>query len=71
MSTVTVRFVDGPAGGSEHELPADPAGTPPARWVLSEHQSAPGDHLYENAGRDGRGTWTMRFVRTDPVGMTE
>jgi len=30
-----------------------------------------GDHLYTRARLDGAGVWTMSFVRSDPVGVTE
>ncbi|MFC7546196.1 hypothetical protein [Plantactinospora sp. GCM10030261] len=68
MSTVSVQFTGGPAGGPR-DLPADPDGRPPARWVVRGHD-VPGDHLYERVGPDAGG-WTMRFVRTDPMGMTQ
>ena len=70
MSTVGVRFEGGPADGELVDLPADGAGRPPTNWVWSRR----GDwqaHLYENSGTDAQGGWTMRFVRSDPVGITE
>ncbi|RKN48714.1 hypothetical protein D7223_11385 [Micromonospora endolithica] len=70
---MTVRFVGGPAHDLERALPAEPDGGPPARWVL-RHPDGQGpvgaDHLYERAGAY-RGGWTMRFVHTYPIGMTE
>ncbi|MBF9134212.1 hypothetical protein I0C86_35555 [Plantactinospora sp. S1510] len=76
METVTVRFVGGPADGTAGELPAAPGGRPPQRWVLSTRDDAfdvPGaDHLYElRPEQTSDGIWTLTFVRTDPVGMTE
>ncbi|ASW56129.1 hypothetical protein [Plantactinospora sp. KBS50] len=70
MSGVSTLFIGGPADGVRQDLPADPDGRPPARWVLRGHD-APGDHLYERAGPDPRGGWTMHHVRTDPAGMSE
>ncbi|MFI7576732.1 hypothetical protein [Micromonospora sp. NPDC049497] len=73
MSEVTVRFVGGPAHDLERALPAEPDGGPPARWILRHPDGGdPGlaDHLYERADSRGGG-WTMRFVHTYPVGMTE
>ncbi|WBB68933.1 hypothetical protein [Micromonospora sp. WMMD812] len=76
MSEVTVRFVGGPAHDLVRELPAGPDGAPPPRWVM-RHPQGTGpvgggpDHLYERERPDGTGTWTMRFVRTDPLGVTE
>ncbi|MFB9236139.1 hypothetical protein ACFFWC_11370 [Plantactinospora siamensis] len=70
MSMVHVLFVDGPAGGGRRELPAEPDGSPPPRWVLSGHDE-PGDHLYERAAREAGGGWTMRYVRTYPAGITQ
>lgn len=71
MSTVGVRFEGGPASGEEAELPADADGRPPANWVWSQRREDGQAHLYENGGRDPSGHWTMRFVRSDPVGMVE
>ncbi|MEV4544556.1 hypothetical protein ACIBXA_27675 [Micromonospora echinaurantiaca] len=77
MSEVTVRFVGGPAHDLVRRLPADDDGAPPPRWVLSHPDGAgsvaPGgpDHLYQRGRPDGGGTWTMTYVRTDPVGVTE
>ncbi|MGC5052247.1 hypothetical protein ACLQ2S_12425 [Micromonospora sp. DT48] len=74
MSEVTVRFVGGPAHDLVRSLPAGPDGTPPRLWVLRRPQEAPtsaADHLYVRQRPDGSGTWSMRFVRTDPVGVTE
>ncbi|WP_229402033.1 hypothetical protein [Micromonospora okii] len=77
MAEVTVRFVDGPAGGLVRGVPAGPDGAPPPRWVLRHPEGAAGpvgagaDHLYRRDRRDDTGTWTMRFVRTDPFGVTE
>ncbi|MDM4718841.1 hypothetical protein QTQ03_04225 [Micromonospora sp. WMMA1363] len=76
MSQVTVRFVGGPAHDLVRPLPADADGTPPTRWVL-RHPDGRGpavggpDHLYERDRPDGAGTWTMRFVHSYPVGMSE
>ncbi|MFC3502305.1 hypothetical protein ACFOOK_15215 [Micromonospora krabiensis] len=76
MSEVTVRFVGGPAHDLVRDLPAEPDGGPPARWVM-RHPRGEGpvqggpDHLYEREGPDGGGAWTMRFVRTDPLGVSE
>ncbi|MFI7024526.1 hypothetical protein [Micromonospora sp. NPDC049900] len=74
MSEVTVRFVGGPADDLVRALPAGPDGAPPRLWVLRRPESAPdpaADHLYARQRPDGTGGWTMRFVRTDPVGVTE
>ncbi|MBQ1024563.1 hypothetical protein [Micromonospora sp. C95] len=74
MSEVTVRFVGGPAHDLVRSLPAGPDGTPPRLWVLRRPQEAPtpaADHLYVRERPDSSGTWSMRFVRTDPVGVTE
>jgi hypothetical protein len=83
MGSVTVRFTGGPAHGLVRELPADPDGRPPRRWLMGHPVPAGGgtagpvhpgtgpDHLYERARVDGYGTWTMRFVRSDPVGVNE
>ncbi|MEE6263032.1 hypothetical protein [Plantactinospora sonchi] len=74
MARVTVRFTDGPADGTLLDLPAGPDGLPPARWVLADDRpSGPGaEHLYARGPRpDQDGRWTLRWVRTDPVGMTE
>ena len=74
MSEVTVRFVGGPANDLVRALPAGPDGTPPRLWVLRRPEAAPtpaADHLYARHRPDGAGEWTMRFVRTDPVGVTE
>jgi hypothetical protein len=70
MSTVGVRFEGGPADGEVVQLPADAEGRPPANWVWSRRRDGQ-EHLYENGGRDAQGNWTMRFVRSDPVGMAE
>jgi hypothetical protein len=71
MSMVGVRFEGGPADGEVAQLPVDAAGRPPANWVWSQEPDDGQEHLYENRGRDAVGVWTMRFVRTDPVGMVE
>ncbi|MFI7079169.1 MULTISPECIES: hypothetical protein [unclassified Micromonospora] len=74
MSEVTVRFVGGPADDLVRALPAGPDGAPPRLWVLRRPESAPdpaADHLYARQRPDGTGDWTMRFVRTDPVGVSE
>ncbi|PWU43393.1 hypothetical protein DLJ46_31630 [Micromonospora globispora] len=77
MGMVRVRFVGGPAHDLVRELPAEPDGAPPHRWILRHPDEAPPpggggpDHLYQRDHRDGYGTWTMRFVRTDPLGATE
>lgn len=77
MDTVTVRFSGGPLDGVARDLPAEPGGGPPKRWVVSQRdetvEPATGiDHLYELAGEpDIDGAWTMRYVRSDPLGMTE
>ncbi|WP_200215153.1 hypothetical protein [Micromonospora coerulea] len=77
MAQVRVRFVGGPAHDLVRELPAGPDGAPPQRWIMRhpDHPAVPvaggPDHLYERERRDGYGTWTMRFVRTDPLGATE
>lgn len=76
MALVRVRFVGGPADDLVRDLPADPAGAPPRRWIMRHPGGpAPGggeaDHLYERDHRDGWGTWTMRYVRTEPFGATE
>ncbi|RIV41337.1 hypothetical protein [Micromonospora radicis] len=73
MSEVTVRFVGGPAHDLIRTLPAGPDGAPPRLWVLRRPAAAPtpaADHLYARQRPDGT-VWTMRFVRTDPVGVTE
>ena len=77
MSEVTVRFVGGPAHDLLRALPAEPDGTPPMRWIV-RHPDAAGpvtvgaaEHLYEREPPIGSGGWTMRFVHTYPVGMTE
>ncbi|MEU8262232.1 hypothetical protein AB0C02_16580 [Micromonospora sp. NPDC048999] len=72
---VRVRFVGGPADDLVRDLPADPDGAPPPRWIM-RHPGRPtpdgeADHLYERDHRDGWGTWTMRYVRTEPFGATE
>ncbi|OKI61263.1 hypothetical protein [Micromonospora sp. CB01531] len=77
MALVRVRFVGGPAHDLVRELPAEPDGEPPRRWIMrhpGEPAAPPGDetdHLYERDRRDGWGTWTMRYVRTEPFGATE
>lgn len=71
MSTVGVRFEGGPADGELAQLPADADGRPPANWVWAQRQDDGQEHLYESGGRDARGGWMMRFVRSDPVGMVE
>jgi hypothetical protein len=71
MSTVGVRFEGGPADGEVAQLPADADGRPPANWVWSHRADDGAEHLYANGGRDAQGGWTMRFVRSDPVGMVE
>lgn len=77
MGEVTVRFVGGPAHDLVRALPAEPDGSPPARWVLRHPDgtgaAGPGgpDHLYEREHPVAGGAWTMRFVHTYPVGMTE
>ena len=76
MNTITVRLLGGPADGTTRQLPAGPDGEPPARWILTSRD--PGavpaelDHLYQREPEPGpNGTWTMHWVRSDPVGMTE
>ncbi|MFV2103237.1 hypothetical protein [Micromonospora sp. LOL_024] len=74
MDEVSVRFVGGPAHDLVRSLPAGPDGAPPRLWVLRRPQAAPtpvADHLYARQRPDGAGAWSMRFVRTDPVGVTE
>lgn len=77
MAEVTVRFVGGPAHDLVREVPAGPDGAPPSWWVLrhpggsATPAGTQADHLYRRDRRDGTGTWTMRFVRTDAPGMTE
>ena len=76
MGSVTVHFAGGPAHGATRALPAGPDGRPPARWIISHPgtRSEPGpeaDHLYERVYHDETGNWIMRFVRSDPIGMTE
>lgn len=77
MARVRVRFVGGPADDLVRELPAGSGGEPPHRWIMRHPAgaAAPGggeaDHLYERDRRDGYGTWTMRYVRTEPFGATE
>ncbi|MEV0806859.1 hypothetical protein [Micromonospora sp. NPDC050200] len=77
MGEVTVRFVGGPAHDLVREVPADPGGHPPERWVMRHPDAGPPpggggpDHLYARDRRDGSGVWTMRFVRTYPVGASE
>ncbi|MDW5326474.1 hypothetical protein [Plantactinospora sp. KLBMP9567] len=77
MEWVTVRFAGGPADGTARDLPAAPGGRPPRRWVLSSSSDGPAeppgvDHLYElRPQQEADGCWTMAFVRSDPVGMTE
>ncbi|GAB3937549.1 hypothetical protein [Micromonospora vulcania] len=76
MSEVTVRFVGGPANGLVRQLPAGPDGAPPQRWIM-RHPDGTGpvqagpDHLYERDQPDDAGGWSMRFVRTDPFGVSE
>ncbi|MEV4755847.1 hypothetical protein AB0J86_12145 [Micromonospora sp. NPDC049559] len=75
MALVGVHFVGGPADGTVRDLPAGPDGAPPPRWVVAERDAGTGaerDHLYRrDAVPDDGGGWTMRWVRTDAVGMTE
>ncbi|MBM0232179.1 hypothetical protein JNW91_10070 [Micromonospora sp. STR1_7] len=76
MSEVTVRFVGGPADGLVRQVPAEPDGTPPRRWIMRHPDGTgpvqPGpDHLYERGQPDGLGGWSMRFVRTDAFGVSE
>ncbi|GGR74990.1 hypothetical protein GCM10010169_18720 [Micromonospora fulviviridis] len=75
MALVRVRFVGGPADDLVRDLPADPDGSPPRRWILRHPDRPPGgeaDHLYErDRHHDGEGAWMMRYVRTDPFGATE
>ncbi|WP_320066228.1 hypothetical protein [Micromonospora sp. RTGN7] len=77
MTEVTVRFVGGPAHDLMREVPAGPDGAPPQRWVLRHPNGSPtpvggvADHLYQRDRPDDTGMWTMRFVRTDPFGMTQ
>ncbi|MEV4771112.1 hypothetical protein [Micromonospora humida] len=77
MGEVTVRFVGGPAHDLVRVLPADPAGVPPARWVLRHPDAppAPGgggpDHLYQRDQQAGDDQWTMSFVHTYPTGMSQ
>ncbi|MEH0936137.1 hypothetical protein [Micromonospora psammae] len=77
MAEVTVRFVGGPADDLVRAVPADPDGDPPAHWVMRHPDGGapPGgagpDHLYARDRRDGTGVWTMRFVRTYPLGAGE
>ncbi|TDC79329.1 hypothetical protein E1193_19280 [Micromonospora sp. KC606] len=77
MGEVAVRFVGGPADGLLRELPAGPDGDPPTQWVVRHPDGDPPaggagpDHLYARHPRDGTGTWTMRFVRTYPLGAGE
>ncbi|MCZ7437997.1 hypothetical protein O7598_16425 [Micromonospora sp. WMMC241] len=74
MALVRVRFVGGPADDVVRDLPAEPDGAPPARWILRHPDRPAGDvadHLYERGVRAGPDGWTMRFVRTDPFGATE
>ncbi|MFE9694583.1 hypothetical protein [Micromonospora sp. NPDC005806] len=69
-----VRFVGGPAAELMRDLPAESDGEPPHRWILRHPDGRAGgeaDHLYERDHRDGYGTWTMRYVRTEPFGATE
>ena len=77
MSTVTVRFSGGPADGTIGELPAGPDGGPPDRWIVSRYAEPAGpvamvDHLYQRDGlADETGVWTMRYLRSDRVGISE
>jgi hypothetical protein len=76
VDMVTVRFAGGPADGTARELPATPDGGPPRRWVLSSRDEATGapgeDHLYElSPERSATGAWTMAYVRSDRLGMSE
>lgn len=74
MALVRVRFVGGPADDVARDLPADPDGAPPRRWILRLPEQPPtdlADHLYERGDRAGPEGWTMRYVRTDPFGATE
>ena len=75
MALVRVRFVGGPADDLVRDLPADPDGVPPQRWIMRHPDRPPpggeADHLYERDHRDGWGIWTMRYVRTEPFGATE
>lgn len=77
MAQVRVRFVGGPADDLVRDLPAGSDGEPPQRWIMRHPAGVAGpgggesDHLYERERRDGYGTWTMRYVRTEPFGATE
>ncbi|MFR9776864.1 hypothetical protein ACL02O_12490 [Micromonospora sp. MS34] len=77
MALVRVRFVGGPAHDLVRDLPAEAGGEPPDRWIMRHPEGVVGpaggvsDHLYERGHRDGYGTWTMRYVRTEPFGATE
>jgi hypothetical protein len=77
VALVRVRFVGGPADDLVRELPADPDGEPPRRWIMRHPAGSAGpgggeaDHLYERDHHDGSGAWTMRYVRTDPFGATQ
>jgi len=75
VALVRVRFVGGPAHDLVRELPAGPDGAPPPRWLMRHPGRAAtpdeADHLYERDRRDGGGTWTMRYLRTEPFGATE
>lgn len=74
MAQVRVRFVGGPADELVRDVPAEPDGEPPRRWIMRHPDGRGGgeaDHLYERERPDGSGTWAMRYVRTDPFGATE
>ncbi|MGC4806268.1 hypothetical protein [Micromonospora sp. DT233] len=77
MAGVVVRFVGGPADDQVRDVPAGPDGAPPQRWVLrhpggsAQPVGAAADHLYARDRPDDTGTWTMRFIRTYPLGMTQ
>jgi hypothetical protein len=78
VALVRVRFLGGPAHDLVREVPADPDGEPPRRWIMRHPPGAEAaggggqaDHLYERDHTDGGGTWTMRYVRTDPFGATQ
>ncbi|MET0414641.1 MAG: hypothetical protein ABW022_01300 [Actinoplanes sp.] len=76
MGEVTVRFVGGPADGLVRPLPAGADGAPPPRWIMRHPDGTgptqPGlDHLSEREQPDSSGGWSMRFVRTDALGVSE
>ncbi|MEU4681444.1 hypothetical protein [Micromonospora sp. NPDC023737] len=76
MGEVNVRFIGGPAHDLVRALPVGSDGGPPTRWIMrhprgDEPVGGVAEHLYEREQPDGTGAWTMRYVRTDPLGVSE